>query len=135
MITFDGEVYDDVLEHARRGKPYEVCGVLGGERVRESRVRMAVRVENVSDTPRTNYLMEPESQLEAIDEVEDAGLDVVGFYHSHPEGPDRPSETDAARANWPDHSYVIVSLGGEEAFVGSWRWTGKEFRMEDVGVE
>lgn len=135
MISFEPEVYDDVVEHARRGKPYEVCGVLGGRRGRESGVRMAVPVENVSETPRTNYLMEPESQLEAIDEVEEGGLEVVGFYHSHPAGPEEPSETDAARANWPDHSYVIVSLGGEEPFVGSWRWTGEEFRSEDVGVE
>lgn len=134
MIGFEEDVYERVLEHARRGKPYEVCGVLGGERGEESRVSAAVRVENVGETPRTNYLMEPESQLEAIDEVEDSGLEVVGFYHSHPEGPDRPSETDAARANWPGHSYVIVSLGGEEPYVGSWRWTGEEFEAEDVGL-
>jgi proteasome lid subunit RPN8/RPN11 len=133
MVTFESDAYDEIIEHAREGKPYEICGVLGGD-ADEGRVEFIRRVENVSETPRVNYLMEPEDQLEAIDDVEERG-DVVGFYHSHPEGPEHPSETDAARANWPGHSYVIVSLGPDEPFVGSWRWTGKEFEDEEVVVD
>jgi proteasome lid subunit RPN8/RPN11 len=68
--------------------------------------------------------------------------EVVGFYHSHPAGPDGPSATDRAQARWPDHVYVIVSLGGAEraaspeaddgppeatATVGAWLWTGETF--------
>ncbi|MDY6780709.1 MAG: M67 family metallopeptidase, partial [Halobacteria archaeon] len=99
-----------------------------------TRAESVYRVENVSDTPRTNYLMDSEEQLGTIDELEDDGYEVVGFYHSHPEGPDYPSTTDEERANWPDHSYVIVSLGGEEPYVGSWRWTGEEFEREAVSL-
>jgi len=136
MITFENRSHDEVLQHAREGKPHEVCGVLGGERDDgEARVHHVRRVENVSETPRVNYLMEPEDQLAAIDEVEDAGYGVVGFYHTHPEGPENPSETDAARANWPGHSYVIVSLGPDEPFTGSWLWTGEEFEEEEVVVD
>jgi proteasome lid subunit RPN8/RPN11 len=135
MVTFESEAYEEIIQHAREGKPHEICGVLGGERHEdEARVEFTRRVENVSETPRVNYLMEPEDQLEAIDDVEDRG-EVIGFYHSHPEGPEEPSETDAARANWPDHSYVIVSLGPDEPFVGSWIWTGERFEEEEVVVD
>jgi proteasome lid subunit RPN8/RPN11 len=75
------------------------------------------------------------------DETADAGdarpTEVVGFYHSHPEGPDGPSATDRAQARWPDHVYVIVSLGAggsgasdatpADAAVGAWLWTGETF--------
>jgi len=136
MIRFDSDTHGEVIQHAREGKPHEVCGVLGGNRDDgEAQVGYVRRVENVSETPRVNYLMEPEEQLEAIDEVQEAGYDVVGFYHSHPEGPEQPSETDAERANWPDHSYVIVSLGLGEPFTGSWVWTGEEFEQEEVVAE
>lgn len=134
MIKFNRGVYDEIIEHARRGVPFEVCGVLGGSRGAPSVVEEAYPVENVSDSPRTNYYMDPEDQLRAIDRVEEDGWEVVGFYHSHPEGPDHPSETDAKRATWPKHSYVIVSLGADDAFVGSWRWTGEEFVSEEVEV-
>jgi len=135
MVTFERSAYNEIIEHSREGKPHEVCGVLGGERDDgEARVEFVRRVENVSETPRVNYLMEPEDQLAAIDDVEERG-DVVGFYHSHPEGPEEPSETDADRANWPGHSYVIVSLGPDEPFVGSWTWTGDGFEDEDVVVD
>jgi len=135
MVSFTPDAYEEIIEHAREGKPYEICGVLGGRRDGdEARVEFVRRVENVSETPRVNYLMEPEDQLAAIDDVEERG-DVVGFYHSHPEGPRQPSETDADRANWPRHSYVIVSLGRDEPFVGSWRWTGEAFDDEEVVVD
>ncbi|MFW5929115.1 MAG: desampylase [Halobacteriota archaeon] len=134
MTSFDADVIDRLVEHARQGRPHEICGVLAGDR-ESDHVSHSVEVENVSETPRTNYLMEPEDQLRAIDEVEEElGLDVVGFYHSHPEGPEQPSETDEARATWPDHVYVIVSLGPDEPFVGAWRWTGDEFEETEVDV-
>ncbi|MFB6283103.1 MAG: desampylase [Halobacteria archaeon] len=136
MIVFDGDCHEEMVEQARDGVPYEICGVLAGESNRdEVRVERIYPVENVSDTPEVNYLMEPEEQLQTLDKIEDDGFEVVGFYHSHPEGPEVPSETDASRANWPDYSYVIVSLGRDEPFVGSWRWTGEEFEKETVELE
>ncbi|MDY6764496.1 MAG: M67 family metallopeptidase, partial [Halobacteria archaeon] len=99
------------------------------------RVKKSYPVENASETPRTNYLMESEDQLEKIEKIEDEGLEIVGFYHSHPKGPNNPSQTDAERATWPDHSYVIVSLRDDNnPFVGSWVWTGEEFKEEEVKV-
>ena len=138
-------VRDGILAHARAGAPAEVCGILAGVRrsgdgTTESRVETHHPAENVAETPRTRYAIDPREQLELMEQIEDAGREVVGFYHSHPSGPARPSATDAARATWPDRSYVIVSFGagdGEaesDASVGAWHWTGEEFVAETVRV-
>ena len=108
--------------------------MLAGEHGEDSAVERAVPTENVADSPRTTYAIDPEEQLEIMDELDDAGLDVVGFYHSHPQGPDRPSTTDEAQATWAGHSYLIVSLSGAEPTVGCWRWTGERFEAEEIRV-
>lgn len=122
MIVVERRCYDAIVAHAMEGAPEEVCGVLGGSYGdQESTVTTVRRTANVSRTPVREYHMDPEEQLEQLDAIEDEGLDVVGFYHSHPTGPPAPSRTDEARATWPGYSYVIVVLEGEP-FVGSWRW-------------
>ncbi|WP_226480661.1 desampylase [Natrinema amylolyticum] len=122
MIVLPTVVREAILERARDGEPDEICGVLGGEFEPDgrSRVRSQYPAANVADTPRTRYEIDPEEQLAIFERLEDRGEEIVGFYHSHPRGPPRPSATDAARATWPDRSYVIVSL--EPLEVGSWRW-------------
>ncbi|MDF9744756.1 desampylase [Natrinema salsiterrestre] len=139
MIVLPTAVRETILERAREGDPDEICGVLGGEYEPdgESRVRSQYPAENVAATPRTRYEIDPEDQLAIFDRLEDRGEEIVGFYHSHPRGPPRPSATDAAQAAWPDRSYVIVSL--EPFEVGSWRWqadgTDGEFERERVVVD
>ncbi len=117
-----------ILERAREGQPEEICGIFGGEYDPapdgRSRVRSQYLTENVAETPRTRYRIDPEAQLEIFEELESDGEEIVGFYHSHPRGPSRPSETDEAQATWPDRSYLIVSL--EPLAVGSWRWREDE---------
>ncbi|WP_240318879.1 desampylase [Halorussus rarus] len=143
VIAVPASVRDEIVAHAREGAPEEVCGILAG--VREARGeadRTRHRVEsrhpaaNVAETPRTRYEIDPREQLDLLERIEDAGREVVGFYHSHPRGPAAPSATDAAQATWPDRSYVIVSLGNDEgepeASLGAWRWNGEEFVEETV---
>ncbi len=137
-IELARDVYDALLAHAREGAPEEVCGVLGGTREAGAcLVDRAERVPNTAATPEWRYELDPAEQLTAMRAIEDAGGEVVGFYHSHPEGPRRPSATDEAQATWPGASYVIVSLDGEgetDPAVGSWRWTGEDFEEETVRV-
>ncbi len=138
VIEFTRATYDDVVYHAYGGGEAEVCGVLAGTRGTDgepSVVTRTYRAENVAETPEIRYLIDPEEQFELMETVEEDGLDLVGFYHSHPIGPTEPSETDAARATWPDRSYVICALDGYP-FVGSWRWKGDEggFEQETVVV-
>lgn len=146
-------VRDEMVAHALGGRPREVCGVLAGEfGGRTSRVTDRHPAENVATPPETRYEIDPEQQYAILDRIDEAGEEVVGFYHSHPSGPPGPSRTDAAQAAWPERSYVIVILDGLEdgnegsgpggdgdpdgrdAVVGSWRWTGEEFRKEDVVI-
>lgn len=136
MIEFSRSAYDDVIYHAYEGEDEEICGVLAGEYGDEnSIVESAHRADNVADTPQIRYFIDPEQQLAIIDEIEDAGKDVVGFYHSHPTGGSTPSETDAARATWPGYSYAICALDGYP-YLGSWRWDAdaETFDQEVVRV-
>lgn len=136
MLTLSRTVYDDIVDHARAGDPEEVCGIFGGEfDDEESLATASHRTENAASEPRTEYAIDPEEQFAVMGAIEDGGQDVVGFYHSHPQGPPRPSDTDRARATWDGYSYVIVTLGGTHPYVGSWRWTGEGFSQEVVAVQ
>lgn len=149
MIELSTDAYEAIVAHAREGSPEEVCGVLGGERGeptraqestpvdeptqgddghddhREtvSRVESVHRATNVARSPGRTYLIDPEEQLTIMDDIEGRGRDVVGFYHSHPAGPTRPSPTDERRATWEGYSYAICLP--DLPFVGSWRWHGE----------
>ncbi|WP_096391327.1 desampylase [Halopenitus persicus] len=136
MIEFTRGTYDEVVHHADEGGDREVCGVLAGTHGAEHSVVTDVYgTENAAETPRSRYRIDPETQFEVMEAIEADGLDLVGFYHSHPTGPTVPSETDAERATWPDHSYVICALDGYP-FVGSWRWRDADdaFEQETVAV-
>ena len=123
MLELPRDVYDAVVDHAHEGAPEEVCGAFGGDYGEEiTRVATHHRASNAADTPSTEYYIDPTEQLELMEAIEDAGREVVGFYHSHPAGPPHPSRTDAARATWPGLSYLIVVLDGRHPYVGSWRW-------------
>jgi len=120
-LVLPAQTREELITRARTGSPREVCGILGGTFGAErSHVQSQYPVTNVADRPRSRYRIDPEDQLEIFDRLEAGGEEIVGFYHSHPWGPPKPSETDARDATWPDRSYLIVSLDPFE--IGSWRW-------------
>lgn len=134
MISFDRICYNQIVKHAYAGDNEEVCGLLGGHFDAENSVVKHIETaENVADVPTIRYRIDPEEQLKQTEAIEEAGYDVVGFFHSHPAGPSNPSQTDAERATWPDRSYVIVSLDGYP-FVGSWRWRSHNTSFEQETV-
>ncbi|MEF8801092.1 MAG: desampylase [Halolamina sp.] len=130
MLVLPTAVRDALLSHADSGGDEEICGVLAGDYGQErSCVEAAHPTANAAEKPRTRYRIDPEELLATIESVEQGGREVVGFYHSHPNGPAAPSATDAARATWTGYSYVICSLDGSPS-IDSWRWTGEEFATE-----
>ena len=132
-VELPAPVREDLVEHAREGAPEEVVGVLAGSHGEDrSTVERSLRADNAAETPGTRYEIAPAEELALLERVDEAGLDVVGSYHSHPRGPLEPSEVDARRAAWPGYSYLIVSLAEVPPAVGSWRWTGETFREEVV---
>lgn len=97
--------------HASVSYPDECCGVLIG-RAQEGGtfVERVLSVGNEREDSRHNrYLISPETILAAHKEARALGLDVVGYYHSHPDHPARPSDFDREHA-WPGVSYLIVSV-------------------------
>jgi proteasome lid subunit RPN8/RPN11 len=99
-----------IVAHAREAAPNECCGLLLG---RGEDVLEAVRARNAADEPRRRYLIDPKDHIATMRDARSRGLEVVGFYHSHPRSAAAPSETDLAEATYPDHLYAIVSLAAE----------------------
>ena len=112
MVTNTGsfrlppELAEQIIAHSQAGYPEEVCGLISGK----DGVAVAVHPgRNVSPTPRTTFELDIETLAKQI-EFEEAGLELVAIYHSHPHGPAVPSETDVQRAAYPDALYLICSL-------------------------
>ena len=99
-------------------------------------IMSAVRARNLSDQP-SRFLIDPEEHIRARRDARAAGLDVVGFYHSHPHSAPLPSAADLAEAAYPNHLYLIVGLSGEAADLRLYRFTGETFELQiaDAGTD
>jgi proteasome lid subunit RPN8/RPN11 len=109
-VSLKSEVRSHVVAHAREAAPAECCGMLVG---RGDRILEAVRARNIAESP-TRFLIEPADHIAARRDARARGLEVVGFYHSHPQAPAEPSATDLAEATYSDHLYLIVGLRDAE---------------------
>lgn len=110
-------VIDAIVEHARRERPLECCGLLigSGEEVVESRAAGNLKKSESA------YLVDPRDHFAAIRRARANGLTVVGAYHSHPRSPAVPSPTDVREANDPHFVHVIVSLASAEPQIAAFR--------------
>lgn len=127
MLIVSTPIRQQLLAHAHAAVPTEACGVLGGERIGEkTHILTARQADNVAEHPDHRYRIDPEALYRHIEAVTTAGQELVGFYHTHPDGPPRPSRTDRELAQWPGYLYVIVVPGGEPA-ITAWEWDGKTF--------
>jgi len=123
--------------HASITYPNECCGVLIGrchsgatfvERI------LSVGNEREGDRP-DRYLISPETVLAAHKEARALGLEVVGYYHSHPDHPAEPSGLDLEQA-WPEVSYLIVSVEQRRvADARSWRLSDDRERFEEEIID
>lgn len=111
MLTIPRPWLDAMIQHLQDEYPLEACGLLGGK---DRLVSRHYPIENILHSPLA-YEMEPAQQIQAIIALEKAGLELLAIYHSHPQGPSVPSETDVAQAYWPDTAYLIVSLQNRSA--------------------
>jgi len=102
---------EEIRRHGESAYPAECCGALAG-RVRRSGdkevVRLAPAVNRRTDDPH-RYLIAPDDLRRLEREVRAEGLEIVGYYHSHPDHPAVPSAYDTAHA-WPWYSYLIVRI-------------------------
>jgi proteasome lid subunit RPN8/RPN11 len=113
-----GAVLDAIFGHAREALPGECCGLLVGT---DDRVLEAVPIRNNAVDP-SRYQLDPQAHIEARRAARRRGLDVIGFYHSHPRGVAEPSATDLAEATYPDQVYLIVSVRDGDTAAGERRF-------------
>ncbi|PYR56461.1 MAG: hypothetical protein DMF91_21875 [Acidobacteria bacterium] len=105
-------VASDIRRHGEETYPHECCGALVG---REGRVAAAVALPNTTEEgPRRRFLVRPSDYVLAERRASELGGELLGFYHSHPDHPARPSQYDLDHA-WPTFAYVIVSVASGAA--------------------
>jgi len=140
-LVFPEVLRQELIDHAREGDPDEICGMLAG---RDGRVERVFRVRNTADEVTAesgvfrdratgvaapgrravHYYMDPRDQLRVYNEIDDLGLDLIGYYHSHTHSEARPSPTDIRLATDLASFYVLVSLTDQtHPPVRAWRIT------------
>jgi proteasome lid subunit RPN8/RPN11 len=130
-LIISDSVAKQIRQHGVETYPHECCGALlgiDGELSREVRALYKL-VNRRTDSPRNRFSVTSDDVRDAERAAQQAGLEVVGWYHSHPDHPALPSEFDREHA-WPWYSYVIVSVVKEKAeTMASWRLTDDRMRF------
>jgi proteasome lid subunit RPN8/RPN11 len=131
-------LYDQLRAHGEETYPHECCGIiLGRHEVIEMNptagagfpniaVHQLIRAGNTrTDSAHNRYNIAPQELIKAQREGRKAGLDIVGFYHSHPDHPAQWSTTDFAEAHWFGCAYVITAIEkGQAKITNSFLLTG-----------
>lgn len=114
MIRLPKRFYDEIVAVGRKGKPEEICGLIGGTETEGIKsVKEIYVLENI-DHSREHFSMNPKDQLEAVKDMRKKGFVPLGNFHSHPESPSRPSDEDKRLAYDKNASYMILSLMDEK---------------------
>jgi len=118
-LQLNAEVDTAIRAHGAETYPDECCGALIG---RDGVVTETLALPNTTEEgPRRRFKVRPQDYRAAEGRASQLGGDLLGFYHSHPDHPAKPSQTDLDYA-WPFFSYVIVSvLNGVSGDMTSWR--------------
>jgi len=137
MLFLSSRARTDLERWASQGYPHETCGVLVGENLDDAvRVERAVRGRNLAvERARERYELDPGDFVAADLAARAAGRSIVGIWHSHPDHPAEPSETDRAAA-WKGWSFLILAVGAAGVgAVRSWRLVRERFEEEELVVE
>jgi proteasome lid subunit RPN8/RPN11 len=136
MLAITPEQRAQMTAHGEETYPHECCGFLLGRRDGDrKRVEVVRRAGNArDDSPRNRYLITPEEMLHAERDARQAGQVILGFYHSHPDVPARPSQYDLEHA-WPVYSFVIMSVRqGKATEMFSWVLVEDQSRFEEEAM-
>jgi proteasome lid subunit RPN8/RPN11 len=133
-VWISAELAGKIREHGVETYPYECCGALLGtdhdvlayahqesRKISREVLSLFPLVNRRDDSPRNRFAVTADDVREAEKAASAQGLEVIGWYHSHPDHPARPSDFDRDHA-WPWYSYIIVSVHtGVPQDMTSWR--------------
>jgi proteasome lid subunit RPN8/RPN11 len=142
MLKLGRADYEALRAHGEETYPHECCGVLlGKSEASGNHVHKIVRAGNTrTDRAHDRYNIAPEELIRVQRQARGLGLDIVGFYHSHPDHPAQWSKTDFEEAHWVGCSYIITMIDkGKATVTNSFLLTGtseedKKFVDEQVDV-
>jgi proteasome lid subunit RPN8/RPN11 len=106
-VKIQRPAFDAIQAHGSEGYPDEICGLMLGNDHVVTDVRRARNI--IVERSRDRYEIDPLDQIRIQREADAIGLDVIGYYHSHPDHPAQASRFDTERA-WAGYVYVIVSI-------------------------
>jgi proteasome lid subunit RPN8/RPN11 len=150
MLRIEYADYEALRAHGEETYPNECCGVLLGRNIAGegtsvaavNHVQQIVRAGNTrTDSAHNRYHIAPQELVKIQRQSRTLGLDIVGFYHSHPDHPAQWSTTDFAEAHWLGCSYIITSIEqGKAATTNSFRLSGtgegdKKFEDEAIQID
>jgi len=150
MLRIQYADYEALRTHGEETYPNECCGVLLGKNVAGdadsaeavNHVQQIVRAGNTrTDSAHNRYNIAPQELVKIQRQARGLGLDIVGFYHSHPDHPAQWSKTDFAEAHWLGCSYIITSVEqGKAALTNSFLLRGtseedKTFEDEPIQID
>ena len=132
MIVLNENHLYEMRAHGERDYPYECCGLMLGRFVdaRKQVVEMyAISNAREEEAKRNRFLIRPDELMRGEKYARDKGLDVVGFYHSHPDDVAVPSQYDLEHA-WPTYSYIVMSVQkGRAVDLRSWEMEADRSRF------
>jgi proteasome lid subunit RPN8/RPN11 len=139
MISISEPLLTEIRKHGIRDYPYECCGLMLGRYELDAKVvEETYPISNAREesAKRNRFLIKPEELMRGEKYARSKELEVVGFYHSHPDSTAVPSRYDLEHA-WPTYSYIIVSTTADHAGdLYSWEQEAdrSRFNQEEIRV-
>lgn len=138
MIQLATQQRNEIAAHGERDYPHECCGLLlgtfatpGPKGITEVYPISNAREE---EAKRKRFLIRPEELMEGEQYAKKHGLDIIGFYHSHPDHPAVPSAYDLEHA-WPLYSYIVVAVSaGVAGDLRSWEMEPDRSRFTEEAI-
>jgi len=131
MLQMPMPIHERMIDQARAGAPFEICGILGGK----GNCVSAIYSMTNTDASRDHFMMDPREQFSVVKALRSQELEMLAVYHSHPATPARFSDEDLRLALTPGISYVIVSLADPSApEVRSFRIADKKVGSEELRI-
>ena len=147
VLHLPSSVYRDLRAHGEQTWPHECCGALLGRAIQGGgpdgwQVDSLMRATNArADSAHNRYQIAPAELAGIVLKARNLGLEIAGFYHSHPGHPAQPSSTDLAEAHWLGCSYVITEVThGKAALTNAFLLAGtteenKHFEPQTIQIE